>query len=125
MVSVAFECINAKVKDQFVENFIRAANGTIQKKQFVLTILQHEFETVQQIKSLILEYDFPATDTDIEQSYFYSRFINAPEEFDEFIKYVDRVSPQRKLFKRYERIFDKLSKEGVEWYMKSITRTAK
>jgi hypothetical protein len=107
-ICILFETMNTKNESGFAKLFEAAHSGSVSREQFARDILQYEFEATKNIRTLLLTLKFGNKET--IDSYYYSRLINCPNEFESFLEYSKKVSPHRDAFKNYELYYDSLRK---------------
>jgi hypothetical protein len=107
--SVIFEMLNSEGEKRFKELAKEARTGSISKDDFVREVMKQEFQAVKKTQALIRS--FKLSQQEIEESYFYNRFIQCPDDFEGFLSYKKRVSPKRDQIKEYSRLYDSLRKK--------------
>jgi len=106
--SILFETLNSKCEGGFAKLFQDASSGAISREEFAREILQYEFEAIKNTRDLLATLKFGKKD--INESYYYGRFIECPNEFENFLLYSKKVSPRRDAFEEYELKYDSLRK---------------
>jgi hypothetical protein len=108
-ITVFYEIVNSKNEIGFAKINQDAGLGTITREQYAERILQLEFEAAKAVRSTLLTLKFEKKETDA--SYYYRKFTECPTtDFQTFLSYSKKVSPQRDAFKEYELKFDSLQK---------------
>jgi hypothetical protein len=82
-----------------------AKEGTISRVDYATEVMKQEFSAEKKLKNIIPT--FGLTPQEVADSYFYNRCIQCPDDFDAFLVYVRKVSPQRDAFKDYENYYDR------------------
>jgi len=78
------------------------------REQFATEISRFEFEATKDTRSILLTLKFRKKE--INESYYYRKFIECPTNFDGFLSYSRRVSPHRDAITEYELKYDSLRK---------------
>jgi hypothetical protein len=108
LTSLVFELINSKSEKQFTELYERAKAGTVSRDEFGKAMLRLEFEAVKATRDLVR--GFSLSPQEKQKSYYYTRFVDCPNDFDAFLSYTKKVSPKRDPIKDYESQYDALRK---------------
>ncbi len=104
--SILFELLNSKNQGRFQQIVDEAKAGAIQRTEFAVAVIRIEFEADLAVRDVLKEMKFtPEQET---QSYFFSRLVNCPTNFEEFLAYQRRVSPNREIIKEYQAMYDAL-----------------
>ena len=112
-ITVFFETVNSKNESGFAKIIQDARLGAITREQYAERILKLEFEATKAVRATLLTLKFQKEETDA--SYYYRKFIECPTtDFQNFLLYSKKVSPQRDAFKEYELKFDSLQKKYRE-----------
>jgi hypothetical protein len=107
-LSLIFEMINSEGEKRFLQLADMAKSGKITKQDFVKEVMRQEFKAVRKIQSLIGGFNLNNTET--HESYFYNRIANCPGNFEDFLTYKKKVSPNRDQVKEYGQWYDYLRK---------------
>jgi hypothetical protein len=107
-ICLLFEVLNSEGEKRFQEIYQKAKDGTLSKTNFVNEILKVEFEAVKRTRELIRGLNL--NKKEISESYFYNRYIECPNKFEDFLSYKKKASPQRDQIKEYEMQYDSLRK---------------
>ena len=107
-VTTLFETLNTKNESAFAELSQNAYSGTITKEQFAKGILQNEFEATKNVHSILLELKLGTNE--VNESYYYGKFVECPTNFNGFLTYTKKVSQNRDVMKEYELKYDSLRK---------------
>jgi hypothetical protein len=108
LISLLFELRNSKSEKQFGDILERARAGTVARDEFARAILRLEFEAVKATRDLVSS--FSLTRKQKRESYYYSRFVDCPNDFDAFLSYTKKTSPRRDPIKEYESQYDAIRK---------------
>ena len=84
-----------------------AKAGTISKVDFATEMLRQEFNSVKKTRDSIGNWGL--NQKEMAESYDYNRLIHCPNEFDNFMSYIAKVSPKRHAFEDYETYYDSLN----------------
>jgi len=103
-VGLIFEALNSEGGQRFGELADLARVGRITKPNFVREVMRQEFQAVKKTRAMLGGFQF--TPAEIEASYFYSRFIQCPDDFEQFLVFKKKVSPNRDQVKEYEKLYD-------------------
>jgi hypothetical protein len=106
-ISILYELLNAGGEKDFLRLFEAAKSGTIKREDFVTELLRKEFEAVQLTHKLILNWKLDAKTAANSQTYQY--FVNAPEQFENFLAY-SRKSSQALDQKNYDHLYDSIQR---------------
>jgi hypothetical protein len=104
-----FEALNAKGEPRFKALFEDVKSTRISREDFPLAVLKIEFSAQLMIKKLIQL--LPFTEKEKADSYFYGRVVNAPDDFDSFLLYLKKVSPNRHPIEDYKIRYDLLLRD--------------
>ena len=107
-ITILFETLNSNGESSFAKLSQDAYYGTITREQFAMGILQYEFEATKNTRAALLTLEFGKKE--INESYYYRKFAECPTNFDGFLSYSKKISPQREAFKEYELKYDSLRK---------------
>jgi hypothetical protein len=107
-ITTLFETLNSKSESAFTELSQNAYSGTITREQFAKEILRYEFDATTNTRSILLTLKFGTNE--ITDSDYYRRFIECPTNFDGFLTYSKKASPDRDVMKEYELKYDWLRK---------------
>jgi hypothetical protein len=107
-ICLIFEMINSEGEKRFLQLMDMAKSGTISKQDFVKEMMRQEFEAVRKIQSLIGGFNLSKPET--QESYYYNRLAKCPSNFEDFLTYKKKVSPNRDQVKEYEQSYDYLQK---------------
>lgn len=105
-IAILFEVQNARGEDTFRRLFRDAHTGSVSKVEFTKQILKVEFEAVKRTRDLLRTLNL--SERDRTSSYYYYRFDQCPNEFEDFPGYAKKVSPKRDVLKEYEAKYDAL-----------------
>ncbi len=101
-----FETLNTRGQTRFFKLVEAAKTGAISRVEFAKEVSKVEFEATKKVQVVLSTLKFSKKETD--GSYFYRRVVESPIEFEEYLKYVKKVSPQRYQLEEYERGYDLL-----------------
>jgi hypothetical protein len=107
-ITTLFETLNSRNENAFENLFQDAYLGTKSREQFATEISRFEFEATKDTRSILLTLKFRKKE--INESYYYRKFIECPTNFDGFLSYSRRVSPHRDAITEYELKYDSLRK---------------
>jgi hypothetical protein len=107
-ITVFFEIQNSKGENYFQNLEQEAYYGTISRERFAKEILQNEFQATTNVRSTLLSLRLPTND--IVNSDYYQSFKECPTNFEGFLKYSKKASPDRDVVKEYESKYDSLRK---------------
>jgi hypothetical protein len=106
-VCIVFELFNTLSRPQFEELLARAKTGTISRNDFPREIIRVEFErTVLPLRDLLVKMKL--TRKEKAKSYFYPKSLGCPDDFEAFLSYQKKTSPQRDLTRQYQEQYDQL-----------------
>lgn len=105
-----FEVLNSRGEKRFMQLGDMARAGTISKTDFPREVLRQEFQAVKMTKALIRTVHLSRQEE--EESYCFNRFVECPDDFEEFLSYKKRVSPGRDQINEYEREYEVLRQSG-------------
>ena len=105
-ICLVFEMLNSEGETRFQEISEKAASGTISRTNFPIEILKVEFEAVKRIHDLL--GNLKLNEKEVDESYYYNRFTQCPNKFEDFLSYTKKVSPHRDPIKEYEAKYDLL-----------------
>jgi hypothetical protein len=104
-ISLLFEVLNSQGESRFQQLVEMAKAGAISRREYATEVLKQEFVATKNARDLIGNLGFG--NKEIEESYFYNRLIKCPDEFEGFIPYLKKVSPQRgDPYEGYEKFYD-------------------
>jgi hypothetical protein len=103
---IFFELLNSRNQGRFEALVERARAGAIEKTEFVRSITRIEFESDLAVRDLFSQMTL--TEKQKAQSYFYTRLLNCPSNFEEALVYRHKVSPNRNSEKKYGAAYDAL-----------------
>jgi hypothetical protein len=107
-ITILFETQNSKNESKFAKIYQDAYSGTLSREQFASEISQYEFEATKSTHALLLALKFGKNE--IDESYYYKRFAGCPTNYNDFLSYCKKVSPQRDALKEDELQYDSLQK---------------
>jgi hypothetical protein len=113
-ISVLFETLNSKSEAGFTKLSQDAYYGTISREQFAKEVRRYEFEAIKSTRAALVTLKFGKKETN--GSYYYTRLIECPTEFADFLPYSKRISPNRDFDKEYELQYDSLRKVYSEYH---------
>jgi len=105
-ITLFFEVMNAKNEDKFRKLFRDAHAKSVSKDEFARQILRAEFDAVKRTRDVLRTLNL--SEKDRAESYYYNRFDQCPNKFEDFLAYAKRVSPGRDVLKEYEAKYDAL-----------------
>jgi hypothetical protein len=105
-ITLFFEVLNAKNGDTFRKLFRDAHAKSVSKAEFARQILRAEFDAVKRTRDVLRTLNL--SEKDRAESYYYNRFDQCPNKFEDFLAYAKRVSPRRDVLKEYEARYDAL-----------------
>ena len=103
-----FEMLNSEGEKRFQEFYHKAESGDISKTNFAREMLNVEFVAVKSTGNLLHNLKF--SKKEISESYYYKRFIECPDSFEDFISYSVKVSSHGDPIKEFETKYDSLRK---------------
>lgn len=103
-LEIIFEAVNSEGEKRFEELMSQASTGSISRTNFAVEIFRQEFKATVRTRDLIGKLKF--TRKEKSKSFYYKGFLEAPDNFEDFIAYVKRVSPKRDWRKDYETKYD-------------------
>jgi hypothetical protein len=104
-----FEAINSTSEKHFQELFAKAQSGEISKSDFVKEMRQTEFIAIKRTRDALKKIGVAKNVA--AKSYFYKRFAESPDSFDDFVVYRQKVaSPHRDTTQELEAKYDLLRK---------------
>src|SRR5262249_55874707 len=107
-ICLMFEILNSEGDDRFKKLSEQAMKGTKSKSYFVKEVMRQEFYAVKKTQALLGH--FGLSKSEISESYYYNRFIQSPDDFEEYLSYKKEVSPDRDQEKEYGQLYDSLRK---------------
>lgn len=110
LMTLVFELVNSKNEKQFGDLVERVKAGTIAGAEFARATLRLEFEAVKATRELVR--GFPLSGEEKQKSHCYGRFIDCPNDFDGFLAYTKKVSPNRDPLKEYEAQYNEFRKQA-------------
>jgi len=90
-ICLIFEALNSAGEKRFVELADKAKAGTVSKAEIVEAMMQQEFQAAKRMRDMLAAFKLGKKEQ--AQSSYYSRFIQCPSSFAEFVNYLRRVSP--------------------------------
>lgn len=112
-VCIFYELLNSKNQSRFEALVQKAKAGVVRKEEFVTALMRIEFESDLAVRDVLKQMKL--TKEDKAQSYFYSRLVNCPDDFEEAETYRRKVSPARDVRKEYEAKYDELRKRTGDY----------
>ena len=109
--SVLFEILNTRNEARFVKLTDDARAGKVSRDEFARGILRSEFDAVLDTKASVIALKLDKLAT--AGSYFYTRLLNCPSKFDDFLSYSKKVS-KRDVFKEYQEKYDEMRKQSAK-----------
>ncbi len=104
-ISLLFESINSTSEKHFQQVFEKVKSGAISKSDFVKEMDRTEFIAIKRTRDALK--GIPVTKNEAGESYFYKRFVECPDGFDDFVAYSKKVaSPHRDTTKEWEAKYD-------------------
>ena len=117
-ICLLFELLNSGGEKQFKELFRKAESGEISRTNFAQEMLKVEFTAAKTTRDLLRTLKFGKKE--IAESYYYNRFIDCPDEFNNFVDYCRRVSsPNRDPIKDFEEKYDGLRKDPSKGHLET------
>jgi hypothetical protein len=108
-ICLIFEAMNSESERSFQELVHKAESGDISRADFARKMLKVEFKAVKRMRGLISNVKL--SDKEIADSYYYNRFVECPNKFEDFLTYAKRISPsERDPVKEFEAKYDLLQK---------------
>ena len=107
-ICLLFEILNSQGEKRFREIIKEARSKTLSKPGFAREIMRQEFQAVKKVRGLVDRLQLGRSEK--EASYFFKKFVECPDDFDAFLSYKRRVSPNRDQTKEYEKAYDSLLK---------------
>jgi hypothetical protein len=101
-IYLLFEALNSKAEDHFVDIIESGRAGKISKYEYARRILRKEFEAVKKTRDIVQQLNLSQS----ELSGYAQGFIQCPNDFEEFLSYLRKLSPNRSAFDDYERQYD-------------------
>lgn len=103
-ICLLFEILNSEGEQRFQQLVEMAKAGSISRVDYATECLKQEFIAAKKIRDLIAT--FGLSQKEIAESWSYNRLIQCPDDFDAFLPYLHKVSPNRHAFEDYERYYD-------------------
>ena len=108
-ICLVFEAINSISEKGFLELFAKAESGEISKDNFTREIAKLEFKAAKRTRDLLM--GIRPSGSEAFRSYYYKRFKDCPDDFEDFLLYSKKVSsPHRDSTKEWEMKYDLLRK---------------
>jgi len=107
-IGLIYEVLNAEGDQRFAELEKQAIAGTITRTNFVRGIMRQEFPAVIRVQRLLKSFKLSEPET--ATSYFYSKIIYCPDNFEAYVTYRP-PGVTRNQFKEYEQLYDSLQKK--------------
>lgn len=115
VASMVYEAINAQNEKQFAEITEKAHAGSLTKTEFILEILRLEHKSLKKTRAFLSAQE-SYRDIDLSQTVFYSKMHGTPEEFDDFIQYLQRIKrDEYDVFKHYSDFYDFIMPATRQW----------
>jgi hypothetical protein len=105
---LVFESLNSTGQKSFLELRAKAGSGEISKTAFPREVRRVEFNAIRRTRDLLAGLKLRKGET--LKSYFYKRLRDCPDDFEAFLLYNKKVSPQRDATQHYEMMYDLLQK---------------
>lgn len=106
-ICLLFESINSTSERRFQKVFEKVKSGEISKSDFVKEMNQTEFAAIKRTRDALK--GITVSKNEAGKSYYYKRFIECPDGFDDFAAYSKKVaSPHRDTTKEWEAKYDLL-----------------
>jgi hypothetical protein len=115
-ICLIFEILNSEGEPRFQQLVEMAKAGSISRVDYATEVLKQEFKATKKTRDLIATFEF--SQKEIAESWSYNRLIQCPDDFNAFLPYLHKVSPNRHTFEDYERYYD-LQKQ----YYDSLAKT--
>ena len=109
-ITIVYELLNSRSESRFGALCDQARVGTISKAEFAKEMMRAEFEAVRAMHDLLGKLKL--SENEASGSWYYGRFIGCPNDFEGFLSYRKKVSPQIDPIKQYEAHYDALRKLG-------------
>jgi hypothetical protein len=107
-----YETINARREMRFRQLSEQAESGHISRHDFAIEVNKAEFNAVKMTRDLLAGLKFSKQEE--AESYYCKRFRDCPNDFEGFLSYIRKVSPQRNVMADYEMKYDSLRKRAIE-----------
>jgi len=106
-ICLLFETINSTSQRHFQQVFKNVKSGEISKPDFVIEMDRTEFSAIKRTRDIL--NGIAVSKNEGKKSYFYQRFMQCPDGYDEFVAYSKKVaSPHRNTTKEWEARYDLL-----------------
>jgi hypothetical protein len=103
-ICLLFEVLNSEGEPRFQQLVGMAKTGTISRVDYATEVLKQEFKAVKKTRDLIAT--FGLSEKEIAGSDYYDHFIHCPDDFDSFLSYRLKASPNQDPLKGYEQYYD-------------------
>ncbi|HXI68995.1 MAG TPA: hypothetical protein VNN22_01420 [Verrucomicrobiae bacterium] len=112
-ISLVFEVLNSESEKHFQDLYQKAQLGSISRTNFAQEIMKVEFKAAKRTRDLI--GSLKLSDKEMAESKQCRRFIECPNEFEDFLSYTEKVNQitnalRRDPIKEYEMQYDSLRK---------------
>ncbi len=104
--SMLFEIVNSKGENQFAKLCQQAKAGSISRSDFAREILKVEFGATKTTRDLIAALKLDKKE--MAQTHYFSKFMECPNTFEDFLTYPKEDSHHRDVLKEYESKYDAL-----------------
>jgi hypothetical protein len=103
-ICLLFEILNSEGEPRFQQLLGMAKKGTISRVDYATEVLKQEFISVKRTRDMIAT--FGLSPKEIEESYYYDKFVRCPNDFTSFLSYRLKTSSDRDALRAYERYYD-------------------
>lgn len=105
-ICLIFEVLNSEEEKHFAQLCDGARSGDLSKEAFAQAVLEREFDAYKRTRDLLRK--LKVTKRTSAKSYFYGRLTQSPDRFEDFARYLKKVSPERDPIREYESQYDSL-----------------
>jgi hypothetical protein len=111
-ISLFYEAANTRGQERFRNLVKQAKANTISRAEFAKEILKVEFEADKRTQTMLTL--LKPTKKESANSYYYPRYAKLPSEFEDYLSWIRKISPQRNAIKEYESQYDWLQKTSKD-----------
>lgn len=115
VASMVYEAMNAQNEKQFAKITEEAHAGSLTKTEFILEILRLEHKSLKKTRAFLSNQE-SYKDIDLSQTIFYRKMNGTPENFDDFIQYLQQIKrDEYDVFKHYSDFYDFIIPATKQW----------
>jgi hypothetical protein len=111
-IGLFYEAANTRGQDRFRILANQARSNTISRAEFAKEILKVEFEAEKRTQTMLAALKL--TKKESADSYYYTRYAEMPSEFEDYLSWIRKISPQRHAIEEYESQYDWLRKTSED-----------